>query len=185
MVPDPISIAAENGHWNVVEQLLWHDDSGINVNARNTSGDTPLILLAADQKYPFPEGGEEIIEPLITKGADLNARNNDGYTALFKAAECDNVNLVKILLSKGADVNVRDNEGSTVLYKAAEAGDLLDVMKLLIAEGAAVNVRNNAGFTALYKAAEIGNFKMVELLLDNGAHVDDEITGIRYHEMCP
>eukprot|EP00057_Strongylocentrotus_purpuratus_P012483 XP_011666957.1 PREDICTED: E3 ubiquitin-protein ligase mind-bomb-like [Strongylocentrotus purpuratus] len=51
-------------------------DHGLDVNARNVQGDTALHLAAH-------KGQSHSIEFLVSQGADINLRGNDGYTALF------------------------------------------------------------------------------------------------------
>lgn len=53
----------------------------------------------------------------------INARDDDGRTALMYAVESENLAVVKALVDKGADVNVRDNCGRTALMLAAQRGD--------------------------------------------------------------
>ena len=75
----------------------------------------------------------DIIFPVI--GADVNATNRDGRTALMEARDADTI---QMLVSAGADVNLRDAAGSTVLHEACTRGNLwavnkfIEVMYLLI-----------------------------------------------------
>src|SRR4030095_9682132 len=48
------------------------------------------------------------VTALLDKGADVNARFRYGMTALFKAAERGNTEVVKVLLARGADATVKD-----------------------------------------------------------------------------
>ena len=52
-------------------------------------------------------------ELLITKGANVNARSDNGLTPLHRASQVGNRNVVELLLSKGATIDVKDNDGST------------------------------------------------------------------------
>jgi len=76
---------------------------------------------------------------LIKAGADVNARNNEGRTALMHASwltgpqnEQVQIEVVKTLIDAGADVNPKDNDGKTALYYA-EVGKkrqkLVDLLK--------------------------------------------------------
>ena len=49
-----------------------------------------------------------LVTALLDKGADVNAKFRYGTTALFKAAERGNTEVVKVLLARGADVSVKD-----------------------------------------------------------------------------
>ena len=65
-------------------------------------------------------GCTEICDLLISKGADIEARDKNGRTPLFEA--CSSIRskkqICELLLSKGADVNARDNQGLTPLHQA-------------------------------------------------------------------
>lgn len=67
----------------------------------------------------------------INSGANLNAQNDSGYTALFMASVSNRLDLMKVLLDKGADPNVRNDQGQTVLHNAVMTGDL-DATRLLL-----------------------------------------------------
>ena len=88
-------------------------------------------------------GDKEFVELLISAGADVNAKNNDGDTPLHFAASRD-YKKVQMLLSAGADVNAKDKNGDTPLHRAAK-NDHKEIAELLIAKGANVNARNERG----------------------------------------
>jgi cytohesin len=119
-------------------------------------------------------GDIQAIEDLLAKGADVNARDEDGYTALFIAALRGHKEVVELLLAKGADINARldvDARGAggwTSLHAAARH-DRKSVAQLLIAKGADVNAKTEKGQTALSLAKENGHTKIVELLIKHGA----------------
>lgn len=65
----------------------------------------------------------EIVELLLTKGANINARNIGGKTALFIAAT-ETIRqpkaIINALLKKGADMTIKDNDDRTILFSAAQ-----------------------------------------------------------------
>lgn len=113
-------------------------------------------------------GQTETVQALLKVGAEVDARINDGTTALLWAAAQGHVEVVRVLLSQGADLNVQLG-GATPLQWAAFEGRT-DVVQILLDAGADVNVRDyNVGKTALIWAEEKGHTEIVELLKKAGA----------------
>jgi ankyrin repeat protein len=52
-------------------------------------------------------------------GADVNVKDDNGWTALMRAADKRHKDIVKLLLEKGTDINVKDGNGWTALMRAA------------------------------------------------------------------
>ena len=90
----------------------------IDINARGGDLNETLLHCAARNNRT------EIVNLLLSKGADVNARDNDNRTPLHWAAYYGNTEIVNLLLSKGADVNARDNENRTALHDAAVWNDI-------------------------------------------------------------
>jgi ankyrin repeat protein/CHAT domain-containing protein len=116
-------------------------------------------------------GDTETIKFLIDNGADVNAKDKNGYTALMVAVKHDHIELVKLLIDKGVDVNVKHKGNKTALMSAAKRGNT-ETVKLLIDKDADVNAKDKKGKTALMIAARLGNTKTVKLLIDKGADVN-------------
>ncbi|PWB78759.1 MAG: hypothetical protein C3F08_08175 [Candidatus Methylomirabilota bacterium] len=74
-------------------------------------------------------------ELLLAKGADVNACNKDGATALMRAASHGRSGVVDLLLNKGAEVNVKASDGGTALKYALWHGHT-NVAELLEKHGA-------------------------------------------------
>jgi ankyrin repeat protein len=131
--------AARSQKTDLVQFLL---DSGADVNSRDPGqGLTPLLSAVSS-------GSFENARLLLRKGADANARDNSGRTALWDAAISENTGLITLLMEYGADVNTRDNAGRTALMHAADLCYTWDIRALLDA-GADPTVQDKRGRTAL------------------------------------
>lgn len=113
------------------------------------------------------------VKGFIAKGANINAMDNFGGTALIAASSQGYKEVVRLLLAKGADVNAgaNGNIADTALM-VASAGGHTEVVQLLLDHGADVNVKSDLG-TALTEASHWGGHKdIVQLLLAKGADVN-------------
>lgn len=114
------------------------------------------------------EGDLEIVSDLIARGADLEAKDADGYTALMYACNRGQADVVRQLLQAGADVDAADNQNSTPLMFAAQH-DYVPVVRMLIEAGASHHARGDHGMTALGLAKQNGHRKTRRLLTKAGA----------------
>ena len=128
------------------------------------SGMNPLHQAARD-------GHKEIVEQLIAKGVDVNAKRGDRRTPLHFAATSGHKEIVELLMSKGANVNEEGVSGNTPLHDAAEEGHK-EIVELFIAKGANVNAKTRFGTTPLHGATYQGHKEIVELLIAEGANVN-------------
>ncbi|KAH6712423.1 ankyrin repeat-containing domain protein [Leptodontidium sp. MPI-SDFR-AT-0119] len=90
-------IAARKGYHTIVRIL---SESGVDISARDDSGQTPLHLAAAN-------GHSETIVSLLEAGAEVDVKNSQGHTPLFAAVSSGDELSVKTLLESGADPNAR------------------------------------------------------------------------------
>ena len=130
--------------------------AGADVNARDAEHDEAAIVLAA--KF----GDAEIIQTLIDVGAEIDARDDTGRTALFFAQVGSDV--FSRLLAAGADVKATDRDGNTILIqKVSESASLAEVEELLRL-GIDSEVRNEAGESAMDVASSLGLVRITERL---------------------
>jgi ankyrin repeat protein len=106
---------------------------------------------------------------LLRAGADVNAAQGDGMTALHWAATHDDADLAGMLLYAGANVRATTRLGGyTPLHLASKMG-YVAVMTKLVEAGAPVDAPTATGATALMLAAASGSAEAVSLLLERGA----------------
>lgn len=109
------------------------------------------------------------IRRLISKGANVNAANPTGFTALMFAV-VNATDAVPDLLAAGANVNTKDDvEDVTALTVACQRTNL-QVVQELVNHGAKVNAISKYGQTPLMTAARTCSEPVVRYLLQNGAN---------------
>jgi ankyrin repeat protein len=128
------------------------------------------LLLQAAEAGDLPR-----VKALLTGGADCNARNANGATALMLAAHAGRLDVVRVLIDAGADVNATDERGWGPLTKAVYNPDIdrgfADVVETLIQAGAGIETPITYGIRPLMLAAGYGETAVVERLLRAGADV--------------
>jgi len=113
----------------------------------------------------------------MSKGADINGRNEFDGVAIHSAAENGNVEVVKFLVSNGADVNAKSKRDRTPLHDAAVDKKNVEVIKFLVSKGADVNVKipNYVDMTILHVVIEEWgqeNLEIVKFLVSNGSDIN-------------
>ena len=100
------------------------------------------------QLWRVAETGEvEELDQLFARGADVNARNQHGMTALMKAAYHGRTRMVRALVERGADPNLTRNDRFTALALAAFFGHT-ETVRILIEHGAKTEVITRCGASA-------------------------------------
>jgi hypothetical protein len=102
-------------------------------------------------------------------GANKEAADKEGMTALMCAAHKGHADCVRLLMGGGASKEAKEETGLTALMWAAENGHT-DCVRLLMDGGADKEATDQTGMTALIAAAEDGRTECVRLLMDGGAN---------------
>jgi len=113
-------------------------------------------------------GDRELVASFIKAGIDINAKEEDGRTALLIAVEKGDAGMAALLADNGADVNARDVDGYTALMYVAYKGNL-ELAELLLNNGADVHAKDKDGWTALRIALLQGKTQVSELLKKHGS----------------
>ena len=181
----PLMFAASNGHTATVQLLLKY---GANPNAEDNMQQTPLLLAAQRRQntacaHLYAAGGRygtelisavlagqvKTVEQLLQNGADPNAADSRGYTALMLACAHSSAAMRRLIMqSKGVNLNAANEDGNTALILAAQQTDA-SLLQELISAGADVNICNNSGYPALSYAIALKNELCTKLLLQAGA----------------
>lgn len=136
----PLHYAAWAGDLSLTETLV--KKSSANINAKNSSGKTPLHLACSEARL-------ETAMFLIDSGAQINAKDNIGYTPLHVAAEASwgvtgwegsggkerpLPELCSMLLKRGADPSARDVFGRTPLDVSTANEQVREMLRIAIAQ---------------------------------------------------
>ncbi len=123
--------------------------------------DNTQTAKAEELRKPMKDALEQCnwdaIKELLDKGADINATNKRGLTALHMAAQHGQNQLAQLLIERRADLNARDDKGRTPLHHAVVVRIISEeiiagkneIVKSLLESGADVNAKDNRGYTPL------------------------------------
>src|SRR5580704_8529401 len=154
---------------NNLTQLKALLDQKASADAADDHDITPLM-------YAAEIGSVEAMRLFLDRGADVNAQNAFGSTALMWSVS--DPAKVRLLLAHGADVNLTARSGRTALIIAGFTNPSAEVVRLLLAKGAKVDVMDKRHVTPM-NAATFGNdTATVRLLLDAGADIETPDTFI-------
>ena len=139
--------------------ILWE-------NNREKYASTPQkIRMAIDQ------GNSCRLERLLPD-ADVNARDEFGWTPLHYATKKSDLHIVKLLIAKGAQINAKDKDSRTPLFGAVHTS--LKIVKAIVQSGADVNAKDLYGYTPLIWAAASrdADSAIIDFLISAGANVN-------------
>ncbi len=152
-----------------VDYLLKH---GADINTRDTSGLTPLMLAVKTGDY-------YLVRKLLKQGADYDLTDRDGWTAVMHAAWNNEPKMIRVMgAGYGANLEKREKLTlNTALGLATLNGKALAAVALLDS-GAKPDTRiGDAGYTPLMIAVEKGNKTLAQILIQYGANVDAKNDG--------
>lgn len=159
----PIHWAVSYNHMPVVELLVSRQD--FDPDVQDASGWTPLMIAASLRE------GESLVDMLLSKEADVNAKNYSGQTALHFTASKNNLEIARRLISHGATARVKDKRGQLPLHRAAAIGSV-PMVNLMLENQSPLNATDISGLTALHHAISEGHGDTALVLLKSGAETD-------------
>ena len=163
-----LDIAVSKGADGIAQLLI---DAGADIEgttAAGAGGEHPLHLTAARTS------GTSTARLLVSRGAQLEARDARGRTPLITAVLSDNLEVAEVLISAGADLEGTDGKfGDSPLTWAACWGRFT-AAKFLLSKGAQINRRSGRdGDTPLHRAVICcKGAEMIKYLVENGADVN-------------
>ena len=192
----PIHQACENMNIEITQLLL---DAGASVSSLNAQQEQPLHALLSGQFPTF--NASQLIDLLISRGADINARTRTDKTPLHLSCERDDVDSVRALLVHGADPTSVCEGGKTALHILCKTvahsshayQDSLAIFRLLHDHGLDVNATDEVGDTPFHVFARLSfltsrahwttYFDFLKLLLVHGANLyaQDRLENTPFH----
>ncbi|KAI9829813.1 MAG: hypothetical protein M1826_005390 [Phylliscum demangeonii] len=163
----PIHWAVSYNHPAIVRLLV--QTKTFDADAQDGSGWTALLIASSLRD------GDELVDLFLSKGADVNAKNFSGQTALHFCASKNNLEVARTLIRHKASTRIKDKRDQLPIHRAAAVGSA-PMTQLLIDHKSPLNATDSAGHTALHHAISEGHGDTAMLLLRAGAESDKQDT---------
>lgn len=154
-----------NAPIDVFERAL---SAGISPNtwSQNIVRASPVMIAATENR-------QDIVELLVSWGADVNAPTIDGRTPLFQVALQGSASMLRYLISVGAEVNPPGKSPIIAAMSEMSGAESIEKVRELFSAGARLDLPNDEGLLPLTAAARNLAFgvQLVRLLIDSGADV--------------
>jgi ankyrin repeat protein len=113
-------------------------------------------------------GNVDMVKFLVSRGADVNVKDNYGQTPVQIAAQLDDAEIIIHLVSNGAEINIKNSIGKTPLHDAV-AHDQFQIVNYLISQDAEINAKDINGKTPLHDAVFDNYSEISAYLVSKGA----------------
>ena len=183
-----LTLAIKNGHIEVAKTLL---RAGANINYKNGMGSEALTIAIKNRRTELIKillnagaikrgalidasgnGYAEAAKILLEAGANINEKNEDGFTALNLAIEKGHLEVIRILLEAGAGFdNEKEESYESLIMESIENGHL-GILKILLEVGAGFSNKKGDSPKALMLAVKKGNLEAVRMLLGVVTNID-------------
>ena len=173
----PLHIASSLSKLGVARMLL---DHGANIHAENVHGQTPLHIVS---QHDISTDESDLVELLLSQGADVNARDKNQATALLLACIHLKLKIAEGLLKNGADIQAVNIHGQNALHLVSQIDfynvlgpDHGELAMLSLKRGVDVNGRDKDERTPLHLASRKGDEVITKVLLNHRAQVNAKDT---------
>lgn len=163
--------AARSGDSKTVVECI---DAGADLQCRNQRGHTALMLAAASDTKNTLDAVRFLVDAL----ANLEAKDEMGWTPLLHAARNSQLDSVSLLIEKQASVKARGIDGKSSVMLATLDGSE-DTVLFLLDKDAPLTTKDNLGWSVLYYAADEGFVELVKTLLKRRARAQEKAKDLR------
>lgn len=176
-VTDAIKAVAKDDY-ATIEKML---NNGLDPNLKGKGSAQAGLLNTACNR-----GRVEIVQLLLSKGADVNLAGHQGRTPMMRAAgHAKTLDILKILITKNADIHAVDDYGISVFDNAilgvVSRQTSMESLKFLVNQGLDVNKTTQKGetegFTALMTAVRSNHIELAKYLISKGAKINVNAKG--------
>jgi len=158
---------SKDGDCYGVEKLI---HQGADIEIKNKDGRmTPLILASYN-------GRTDVVRLLLEHGADTDAKDSNGWSALSRARQCNRRGVVSLLVKHNEIRHLCEgnaDEKEKALLKASKEG-FVEAVKLLLEKGVSVNAKDEHGKTPLMIAILHERTTTIRILKEKGADIITE-----------
>lgn len=173
------SVEAKTKDYNKVISLAEKAlNLGVRINISDTYGNTPLHTIVT---HPEDLTACMVGNFLLDNGAELDRKNNEGFTPLHIACLCNNKATVELLLARGAKIDAKTTDKQkNVLHLAIgedikNPGEALPLINALLkTQNVPINEGDYKGNTALHMAYSFRRSDLASLLIEHGADQQKE-----------
>ena len=160
----PLHWACKKGHVDVVRVLV--SEFKADMTIQTSYCDTPLIIATINEH-------DNVVHALLSDYQCLvDAKGQDGSTALHYSCRYGHVDIVRTLVKHKANVNAKTNRGDTPLTLAVRNKHDNVVHALLSDSGCLVDAKGQDGYTALHYSCTDGHVDIVKILVSHKANVN-------------
>ncbi|KAG4095964.1 ankyrin repeat-containing domain protein [Neocallimastix lanati (nom. inval.)] len=146
-------------------------NNGADINHKNKDGNIPLSYISSYDKKKF-----ELIEELINDDTDFEQLNtNEGKSLFHKSIETHNEILFNYIMDNkdlNININLEDSHHNTPLILACSSNNI-DFVEKILEKNPNIDAKNDQLETALFKAVQRRNYKVMKLLTEHGALIDN------------
>jgi ankyrin repeat protein len=154
--------------YNYIETAAALLERGVDANQRYPDGVTLLQMACKTSALC------EIVQMLISHGADVNALGGPHGTAFDIALGTGHYATARLLIENGLDPNTTTSRGLTPFHYTCGRG-YTTLMQMLITKGADINTVCTGGNTPLHTACWRGDVSSVAMLIENGVHLNANV----------